>query len=209
MADTQPAALSDTTPQAMTAEELRKGFDWIRGCMLPSGRDAVDALEAHIAAKDAEIKQLLADSGSVWKEKYREWAAADTDERDGLNADVERLRGALQPFAEPHFMGDVYVKFAPRLLVAARAALTAHRAGKEKDNGCLIETVFRRAQAASLAAYKHACAEGVRRDERDIIEARALITAYLSDPEVEDAIADLFPSPTGGQQVLQAIGAKP
>lgn len=35
----------------------------------------------------------------------------------------ERLRAALQPFSEPHAMGDNYVKFAPRLIEAARAAL--------------------------------------------------------------------------------------
>ncbi len=38
--------------------------------------------------------------------------------------EIDRLRAALRPFAEPHFMGDNYVKFAPRLIEAARAALT-------------------------------------------------------------------------------------
>ncbi len=38
-------------------------------------------------------------------------------------AERERLRAALQAFAEPHFMGDNYVKFHPRLLTAARDAL--------------------------------------------------------------------------------------
>lgn len=37
--------------------------------------------------------------------------------------EAQRLREALRPFAEPHVMGDNYVKFAPRLLEAARAAL--------------------------------------------------------------------------------------
>lgn len=38
-------------------------------------------------------------------------------------AEIEHLRAALQPFAEPHAMGDNYVRFAPRLIDAARAAL--------------------------------------------------------------------------------------
>ena len=37
--------------------------------------------------------------------------------------EIERLRAALKPFAEPHAMGDNYVQFAPRLIHAARAAL--------------------------------------------------------------------------------------
>lgn len=36
----------------------------------------------------------------------------------------ERLEQALMPFAEPHTMGDNYVKFAPRLIDAARKALS-------------------------------------------------------------------------------------
>lgn len=38
--------------------------------------------------------------------------------------EIARLREALKPFAEPHAMGDNYVKFAPRLIEAARRALT-------------------------------------------------------------------------------------
>lgn len=41
------------------------------------------------------------------------------------------LREALKPFAEPHFMGDNYVKFAPRLIEAARRALS----NEVSDNG--------------------------------------------------------------------------
>ena len=41
---------------------------------------------------------------------------------------VEALVGALEPFAEPHAMGDNYVKFAPRLILAARNALAQYRA---------------------------------------------------------------------------------
>lgn len=47
---------------------------------------------------------------------YAETASAAADA-------IEKLRTALTPFAEPHFMGDNYVRFAPRLIEAARAAL--------------------------------------------------------------------------------------
>ena len=40
-----------------------------------------------------------------------------------LVAERDALRKALEPFAEPHAMGDNYVKFAPRLIEDARAAL--------------------------------------------------------------------------------------
>jgi hypothetical protein len=36
--------------------------------------------------------------------------------------EIDRLRAALKPFAEAHAMGDNYVRFAPRLIEAARAA---------------------------------------------------------------------------------------
>lgn len=42
---------------------------------------------------------------------------------------IERLERALKPFAEPHFMGDNYVKFAPRLIETARAALSTDQGG--------------------------------------------------------------------------------
>jgi len=52
--------------------------------------------------------------------------------QDALIARIEQdarikagLVGALEPFAEPHAMGDHYVQFAPRLIHAARAALSA------------------------------------------------------------------------------------
>jgi hypothetical protein len=45
------------------------------------------------------------------------------DEVRKQEAEIERLRAALKPFAEPHAMGDNYVQFAPRLIEAARAAL--------------------------------------------------------------------------------------
>lgn len=37
---------------------------------------------------------------------------------------ITELEEALKPFAEPHFMGDNYVKFSPRLIEVARKALT-------------------------------------------------------------------------------------
>ncbi len=37
-----------------------------------------------------------------------------------IQGDIKLLRDALKPFAEEHFMGDSYVRFAPRLLVTAR-----------------------------------------------------------------------------------------
>jgi hypothetical protein len=42
---------------------------------------------------------------------------------DELTAEVGRLRAALEPFAEPHPMGDAYVKFSPELIEGARTAL--------------------------------------------------------------------------------------
>jgi hypothetical protein len=42
-----------------------------------------------------------------------------------LRAENTALVDALKPFAEPHWMGDSYVKFAPRLIAAARAALAS------------------------------------------------------------------------------------
>jgi hypothetical protein len=42
---------------------------------------------------------------------------------------IERIEAALRPFAEPHAFGDSYVRFAPRLIEAARAAL------KDSDHG--------------------------------------------------------------------------
>lgn len=47
----------------------------------------------------------------------------DTDELRGAADEIERLIAALKPFAEPHAMGDNYVRFAPRLIDAARKAL--------------------------------------------------------------------------------------
>lgn len=44
-------------------------------------------------------------------------------EADRLTAENARLRAALKPFAEPHAMGDAYVKFASHLIEAARIAL--------------------------------------------------------------------------------------
>jgi hypothetical protein len=41
-----------------------------------------------------------------------------------LRADLAAAREALRPFAEPHGMGDMYVQFAPRLIQAARKALS-------------------------------------------------------------------------------------
>jgi hypothetical protein len=53
-------------------------------------------------------------------------AQADRD-----RARIEALEGALRPFAEPHQMGDAYVKFSPALINQARAAL----ANTASDNG--------------------------------------------------------------------------
>jgi hypothetical protein len=55
----------------------------------------------------------------------REEAADARDEVviHALRATIADLVKALEPFAEPHPMGDAYVRFNPRLLVAARAAL--------------------------------------------------------------------------------------
>lgn len=51
-------------------------------------------------------------------------ARAETEqEREKLLKRVQALEEALEPFATPHLMGDAYVKFAPRLLAAARATL--------------------------------------------------------------------------------------
>ena len=36
---------------------------------------------------------------------------------------IERLQAALVPFAQPHSMGDRYVKFHPKLIEDARTAL--------------------------------------------------------------------------------------
>ena len=40
-----------------------------------------------------------------------------------LTTELAAMREALKPFAEEHAMGDNYVKFHPRLILAARAAL--------------------------------------------------------------------------------------
>lgn len=44
-------------------------------------------------------------------------------ELEAKDAEIERLRAALKPFAEPWPMGDAYVKFSPVLIRAARSAL--------------------------------------------------------------------------------------
>lgn len=45
------------------------------------------------------------------------------DELAAAKAEIERLKDALTPFAGPHFFGDNYVRFSPRLIEIARAAL--------------------------------------------------------------------------------------
>ena len=48
-------------------------------------------------------------------------------DRGNIFEENDRLRSALEPFADPHPMGDAYVKFDPRLICAARAALSPIR----------------------------------------------------------------------------------
>ena len=44
-------------------------------------------------------------------------------EHDRLKALNAEMLEALRPFAEPHKMGDNYVRFAPRLIETARAVI--------------------------------------------------------------------------------------
>ena len=92
----EPLPLSDAELENLQA-------NWAIGSPYDIGNGLVSRLlatitqaRATIAARDATIKQLLADSGSLWKEKYRELAAADTAERDALKAEVETMRAALK-----------------------------------------------------------------------------------------------------------------
>ena len=76
----------------------------------------------------AEIAQVADDSDLP----TIAYMAGVADEKARGRATVAELVEVLRPFAEPHPMGDNYVKFAPRLIHAAREVLSRHQ---ENSNG--------------------------------------------------------------------------
>ena len=115
-------------------------FDATEMDMISRGDMLGPELGARVAAAIASQQAALAESERVQSLMAKDWLAFcesmgvqfDTQEAVAydLQARTSILCEALEPFAEPHAMGDNYVKFAPRLIEAARTALRSIRGGK-------------------------------------------------------------------------------
>jgi regulator of replication initiation timing len=99
----------------------------------PQLTNAYPSLAATIRTLTAEVERLRTKiGGRIISENTRldREIATLRAELTKARADLGEAVEVIRPFAEPHQMGDAYVKFAPRLIVAARALLARLEEGQ-------------------------------------------------------------------------------